>query len=95
MLLLAAMGPLQLSIPLIFYARGAKSVPAVTLSLIAMLDTVLNPFWTWVGVGEVPEPATAIGGAVILGAVLLSIIGGKLFSLRRRNGLLSSVGSGN
>jgi drug/metabolite transporter (DMT)-like permease len=44
-LLLAIMGPLQLSIPLIFYAKGAKAVPAVTLSLVAMLDVVLNPLW--------------------------------------------------
>ena len=46
-LLLALMGPLQLSIPLIFYAKGAKSVPAVTLSLIVMLDAVINPLWPW------------------------------------------------
>jgi drug/metabolite transporter, DME family len=49
MLLLALMGPLQLSIPLIWYAKGAKAVPAVTLTLVAMLDVVLNPLWSWVG----------------------------------------------
>jgi drug/metabolite transporter (DMT)-like permease len=77
-LLLAAMGPLQLAIPLIFYARGARSVPAVTTSLIVMLDAVLNPLWPWLALGETPDRASFIGGAVIIGAVLVSIFGGRI-----------------
>ncbi len=73
--LLALMALLQLAIPLIFYAKGAKSVPAVTLSLIAMLDAVLNPMWPWLVVNEVPESAAFIGGAIIIIAVLLSVLG--------------------
>lgn len=75
LLLLALMGPLQLSIPLVFYIKGARSVPAVTLSLIAMLDAVLNPLWPWLFVGERPEPSSFAGGAVIIVAVLISIFG--------------------
>lgn len=82
MLLLAMMGPLQLSIPLVFYIKGARSVPAVTLSLIAMLDAVLNPLWPWLVVGEVPDNASFIGGAIIIVAVLISIFGGQW--LKRR-----------
>jgi drug/metabolite transporter (DMT)-like permease len=81
LLLLALMGPLQLSLPLIFYIKGARSVPAVTLSLIAMLDAVLNPLWPWLAVGEMPERASFIGGAVIVLAVIISIGGNSL--LRR------------
>lgn len=81
-LLLAAMGPLQLAIPLIFYIRGAVSVPAVTLSLIAMLDAVVNPLWPWIFVGEAPDRAAFIGGSIIIGAVLISIFG-RQFSLAR------------
>jgi drug/metabolite transporter, DME family len=73
--LLAVMALVQLAIPLIFYAKGARSVPAVTLSLIVMLDAVLNPFWPWLIVNEVPPRAALIGGAVIVAAVLLSIFG--------------------
>ena len=76
-LLLAAMGPLQLSIPLIFYAKGAKSVQAVTLSLIVMLDAVINPLWPWLFLGEMPGKAAFIGGAIIVGAVIISIFGGR------------------
>jgi drug/metabolite transporter, DME family len=75
--LLAVMALVQLAIPLIFYAKGAKSVPAITLSLVAMLDAVLNPLWPWVFVKEVPEQAAFIGGGIIIVAVLLSIVGSK------------------
>jgi drug/metabolite transporter, DME family len=84
MLLLALMGPLQLSIPLIWYARGAKAVPAVTLSLVAMLDVVLNPLWSWLGVGEIPTRSALIGGGIILGAVVISIFGDHWLSKRGR-----------
>jgi drug/metabolite transporter, DME family len=77
MLLLALMGPLQLSIPLIWYAKGARAVPAVTLTLVAMLDVVLNPLWSWLGVGEVPTNSAFIGGAIIVGAVVISIFGDR------------------
>jgi drug/metabolite transporter, DME family len=79
MLLLALMGPLQLAIPLIFYARGSLSVQAVTLTLISMLDAVINPLWPWIFVGERPENAAFIGGAIVIGAVLISIFGRKFF----------------
>lgn len=82
-LLLALMGPLQLSIPLVWYARGAKAVPAVTLTLVAMLDVVLNPFWSWLGVGEVPAHAAFVGGFIIVSAVIISIFGDRWLSSRK------------
>jgi len=78
-LLLAAMALVQLTIPLILYAKGAKSVAGVTLALVAMLDAVLNPFWPWLVVGEMPEKVAFIGGGIILVAVLISIVGGRIF----------------
>lgn len=82
--MLALMGPLQLAIPLIFYAKGAKSVPAITLSLIVMLDAVMNPLWPWLFLGETPERSAFIGGAVIVGAVIISIFGSR-WKTRARN----------
>lgn len=78
-LLLMAMGPIQLAIPLIFYGWGARSVPAITLALVSMLDAVFNPLWSWLVVGERPETAAVIGGLIILGAVVASIFGGQYF----------------
>jgi len=82
-LLLALMGPLQLSIPLVWYAKGAKAVPAVTLTLVAMLDVVLNPFWSWLAVGEMPAHAAFVGGFIIVSAVVISIFGDRWLSSRR------------
>jgi drug/metabolite transporter (DMT)-like permease len=79
MLLLLLMGPVQLAIPLIFYGMGARTVSAITLSLLAMMDAVINPFWSWLFVGEMPQRLAVIGGGIILCAVLLSIIGERLF----------------
>ncbi len=81
-LLLAAMATLQLAIPLVFYIKGAHSVPAVTLTLIAMLDAVINPMWPWIFVGEKPGRAAFLGGAIIVGAVLISVFGRKFYNSR-------------
>jgi drug/metabolite transporter, DME family len=75
--LLALMGLLQLAIPLIFYVKGARSVPAITLSLIVMLDAVINPLWPWLALGEMPGRTDFIGGAVIIAAVVISIFGSR------------------
>lgn len=84
LLILALMGPLQLSIPLIFYTAGARSVPAVTIALIVMLDAVLNPLWPWLFLGEMPNRAALVGGSVIIIAVVISIFGDRLLTSLRR-----------
>ncbi len=81
-LLLAAMATVQLAIPLVFYIKGAHSVPAVTLTLIAMLDAVINPLWPWIFVGEQPREAAFWGGGIIVGAVLISVFWRKLLNSR-------------
>ncbi len=84
--LLALMGAVQLAAPLIFYAWGARSVNAVTLSLLAMLDAVLNPLWPWLFVNEVPSKSSFIGGGVIVVAVLISIFGPRFFEKENQPG---------
>jgi drug/metabolite transporter, DME family len=83
MLILALMGSLQLGIPLILFVRSAASVPAVTLSLIVLLDIILNPLWAWIGSGEALTLEAAAGAGSIMAAVVLSIVGGK-WMIRRR-----------
>jgi drug/metabolite transporter (DMT)-like permease len=68
-LVLAAMGTLQLAVPLVLYMRGARYVAAVQLVLISLADACLNPFWVWLVHGEVPAAAVFVGGALILGAI--------------------------
>ena len=65
------LGVVQIGIGGILFAIAARTVPAAQLTLYALLEPVLQPLWTWIGVGEVPAGATFLGGAIILVAVLL------------------------
>ena len=65
------LGVVQIGIGGILFALAARSVPAAQLTLFALLEPVLQPLWTWIGVGEVPAGATFIGGFIILAAVLI------------------------
>lgn len=71
-LILAAMGTVQLAIPLVLYMRGARYVPAVQMVLISLADAVLNPFWVWIVHGELPANSVYTGGLVILGAIAVA-----------------------
>jgi drug/metabolite transporter, DME family len=84
MALLMLMGPCQLALPLVFYARSARSVPAVLLSLLSMLDALLNPLWPWLFLGETITRPVVVGGLIILSAVLISIFGGHVHAYARR-----------
>lgn len=75
--LLMLMGPLQLAAPLVLYGMGARFVPAFTLSLIAMFDAVINPFWPWFFLGEMPGGYEVVGGLVILAAVMIYLVGSQ------------------
>jgi drug/metabolite transporter (DMT)-like permease len=77
------MGIVQLAAPLVLFVRAARYVPAVQLSLIALLDVVFNPLWAWIGVGEAPGPSAVLGGGIIVGAVLISILLPRWLATRR------------
>ena len=78
--LIALMGLVQLALPIIAFAEGAKHVPVVPAMLIALADVVLNPFWVWLVHGEQPPAGTVAGGVLILSA----IVGATLYENRRQ-----------
>src|SRR5437762_2817758 len=47
--------------------------------LTGMLEVVLGPLWAWLGAGEVPARTTLIGGAIVLGALVVN----ELITVRR------------
>lgn len=49
---------------------GPRYLPAPEVSMITMLEIVVGPLLVWWVLGENPGPATLIGGAVILVAIL-------------------------
>ena len=70
-LLLAAFGIVQMSIPYLLFARGLKSVPAQEAALIVLLEPVLTPVWVGLLGWEFAPAATWLGGALIVGGLLL------------------------
>lgn len=70
--ILAAFG-LLFAIASVTLAEGSKRVPSVQAALLGALETPLAPILAFLVLAEVPAMATVLGGAIVLGAVLLSI----------------------
>ncbi len=75
------MGAVQLTLGLVLFTIGSRAVPAAQLSLIALVEPVLSPLWAWFVSRELPPVWTFIGGAVIVGAIVIQ----ALFSASREN----------
>jgi drug/metabolite transporter (DMT)-like permease len=65
------LGIFQLGFAYVLFARGVRKVPAAEASVISMLEPVLNPIWVFIGTGERPGPWALVGGAIVVGSVLL------------------------
>jgi drug/metabolite transporter (DMT)-like permease len=68
---LALLGVVQLGIPYILYSLAIRHVTALEAILVPMLEPILNPLWVDLAKGERPGPWSLVGGALVLGAVLL------------------------
>jgi drug/metabolite transporter (DMT)-like permease len=69
--LLAALGITQIGLGFVFLTIGGRLIPAGEVALITLLEIVLGPLWVWAFLSERPSTATLVGGAIVLGAVLL------------------------
>jgi drug/metabolite transporter (DMT)-like permease len=63
-----------------FLTLGPRYISTAEVSLLILLESVLAPILVWVVVGEDPGQLTLIGGAVVIGALLVS----NLILLTRR-----------
>lgn len=70
LLLMAALGLLQLALAYIFMAKGLETVNAVTASLTAAIEPVLNPILVAVFYKEKITGLALIGAVIVLGTVL-------------------------
>ena len=70
------LGVVQLGCGYLLFARGVRRVPAAEASLISMLEPVLNPVWVLLGTGERPGPWALLGGAIVIGSVVLRAAAG-------------------
>ncbi len=74
LLVVSTMGMVPLSLGLILFTMGSRSVPAAQLSLITLIEPTLSPLWAWLAVGELPPLWTFAGGAVILVAIVIQAL---------------------
>jgi len=58
---------------LILYSSGSKFIPAAELTLLSLLEVIGGIFWVWVpilGINEIPNNNTIIGGFFIFVAII-------------------------
>ena len=75
-LLMLGLGVVQLGIGCVLMTRAARYLRAAEIGLLSLLETILGPLWTWIGVGETPTKMTLIGGAIVIGALLANELAG-------------------
>lgn len=72
------MGAVQLSLGMVLFTLGSRSVPAAQLSLITLIEPLFSPLWAWLAVREVPPFWTFAGGAVIVLAIVIQALAGAM-----------------
>jgi drug/metabolite transporter, DME family len=60
------LGVVQIGVAYIFLTRAIAALPALDVSLLLLLEPVLNPLWTWMIRGENPGQWILLGGAIIV-----------------------------
>ncbi|HEX5108721.1 MAG TPA: DMT family transporter [Vicinamibacterales bacterium] len=68
------LGIFQIAVAYWCLTAAVRHLPALEVSLLLLLEPVLNPIWTWLVRGEAPGSAVIAGGAVILGATALRAV---------------------
>ena len=68
------LGVFQIGLAYVFLTSAMRHLPALEVSLLLLLEPVLNPAWTWLVRGERPGTWTIVGGAVIVIATAIKTI---------------------
>jgi drug/metabolite transporter (DMT)-like permease len=71
---LAYLGVFQIGLAYVCLSGAIRRLPALEISLLLLLEPVLNPVWTWIVRGESPGGWTMLGGAVIVGATAVKVV---------------------
>jgi len=71
---LAYLGIIQIGLAYVCLTRAVAHLPALEVSLILLLEPVLNPMWTWLIRGEEPGGWVIAGGAIIVAATAVKAV---------------------
>ncbi|MCH2184276.1 DMT family transporter [Myxococcota bacterium] len=69
------LGVVQIALAYILLTRGAEGVPAFELSMLLLLEAVLNPIWTYLILGEAMGSLALVGAAIILCLIVVDAAG--------------------
>ena len=69
---LLAVAVFQIGVAYVLVTTGIRSVPALDVSLLLLVETACNPAWSWLLLGEVPSMFALVGGGVIISATVLN-----------------------
>lgn len=76
--LLALLGLTQLAIPCVLSVLCARVLKAPEIALLALLEVIFGILLAWIGADEVPSEAVLMGGALVIGALVVNeLIGWK------------------
>ena len=68
------LGVVASGIATVLMAKAAPRLSSVEVSMLLMLDPILNPVWVALVVGEVPGIFALIGIAIVIGCVIVNIL---------------------
>ncbi|MFQ5500809.1 MAG: DMT family transporter [Phycisphaerae bacterium] len=71
--LVAFLGVFQIGLAYVLMTRGIAHVPALTASILLLIEPVINPIWTFFIHGELPGPWSLGGCTLILVATMINI----------------------
>ena len=63
------LGVIQIGIAYWLFSKGLRALPALEVSLLVLLEPVLNPLWTWLVHGERPSLLASAGGGIMVVAL--------------------------
>ena len=65
------LGVPQLALGFICITIGSRSTASATIGLLMLSETLFGPIWVWLFLSEIPPLSVFIGGAVIIGALII------------------------
>ncbi len=71
---LVYLGVFQIGLAYVCLTAAIRHLPAIEISLLLLLEPVLNPIWTWLIRGEEPGTWTIAGGMVIVAATAAKVV---------------------
>lgn len=68
------LGVVASGIATVLMAKSAPHLASVEVSMLLMLDPILNPVWVALAVGEIPGILALIGMVIVIGCVIINIL---------------------